>query len=35
MPNSAGPVKIFVGLNFQAEVIDAPNDVFVTFGAPW
>lgn len=32
---NAGPVKTFVGLSFQAEVIDAPNDVFITFGAPW
>ncbi|KAL8274628.1 hypothetical protein Esti_001457 [Eimeria stiedai] len=32
---NAGPVKTFVGLTFQSEVIDSPHDVFVTFGAPW
>lgn len=32
---NAGPVKTFVGLNFQAEVVDSPHDVFISFGAPW
>ncbi|KAL8435420.1 hypothetical protein Efla_005161 [Eimeria flavescens] len=32
---NTGPVKTFVGLSFQAEVVDSPYDVFVTFGAPW
>ncbi|OEH79218.1 hypothetical protein cyc_01531 [Cyclospora cayetanensis] len=32
---NSGPVKTFVGLNFQKEVLDSPHDVFVSFGAPW